>query len=129
MSGSNLGRAARFLLPVLVGLLGAGASPGNLQRQTEFGIELARKGLWQEAIFRWKRSLAINPYSAILHNNLAVAYETLGRYDEAAREYERALELGRNRYEEIRENYESFMAFYSVYRESRPEEKEQEQDG
>ena len=97
-------------------LTGCGATGSNFQRQTEFGIESAQKGLWNEAIFRWNRSLEINPYNPLLHNNLAVAYESLGQFDQAAEAYERALELGRNRYDAIRQNYELFMAFYSVYR-------------
>jgi tetratricopeptide (TPR) repeat protein len=90
----------------------------ELQRQVKFGIESAERGLWQEAIFRWKRALDINPYSAIVHNNMAVAYETLGEFDEAAKSYEKALQYSKNRYEEIRENYEQFMAFYSIYRQT-----------
>ena len=117
-------RMAGFLLSLLILLFGSGGSRSTIQKQVEFGIESAQKGLWNEAIFRWKRSLKINPYSPILHNNLAVAYETLGRYEEAAKEYEKALEFGRNRFKDIRENYEQFMAFYSVYNQNRREEPE-----
>ncbi|MCZ6670590.1 MAG: tetratricopeptide repeat protein [Acidobacteria bacterium] len=117
-------RMAGFLLSLLILLLSSGGSRSTIQKQVEFGIESAQKGLWNEAIFRWKKSLKINPYSPILHNNLAVAYETLGRYEEAAKEYEKALEFGRNRFKDIRENYEQFMAFYSVYNQSRREEPE-----
>ena len=115
-------RMAGFLLSLLILLFGSGGSRSTIQKQVEFGIESAQKGLWNEAIFRWKRSLKINPYSPVLHNNLAVAYETLGRYEEAAKEYEKALEFGRNRFKDIRENYEQFMAFYSVYNQNRREE-------
>jgi tetratricopeptide (TPR) repeat protein len=102
-------------------VFGCGAAHSELQRQVKFGIEAAQMGLWQEAMFRWQRALAINPYSAIVHNNMAVAYETLGQFDEAAKAYEKALAYSKNRHEEIRENYEQFMAFYSVYRQSRNE--------
>lgn len=117
-------RTAGFLISLLILLFGSGGSRSTIQKQVEFGIESAQKGLWNEAIFRWKRSLKINPYSPILHNNLAVAYETLGRYDEAAQEYEKALEYGRNRFKDIRENYEQFIAFYSVYNQNPREESE-----
>lgn len=117
-------RMAGFLLSLLILLLSSGGSRSTIQKQVEFGIESAQRGLWNEAIFRWKKSLKINPYSPILHNNLAVAYETLGRYEEAAKEYEKALEFGRNRFKDIRENYEQFMAFYSVYNQNRREEPE-----
>ncbi len=97
-------------------LTGCGATGGHIQRQIEFGVESAQKGLWNEAIFRWERSLLDKPLDPLLHNNLAVAYESLGRFEQAEEEYERALELAENRYDAIRQNYEQFMAFYSVIR-------------
>lgn len=57
----------------------------------EFANKLAREGLWQEAIYRWQKSMTADGGSAALHNNLAVALESLGRYEEAEREYQLAL--------------------------------------
>jgi Flp pilus assembly protein TadD len=59
----------------------------------EFANKLAKEGLWQEAIYRWQKAKTPDSGSAALHNNMAVALESLGRYEEARREYEQALKL------------------------------------
>ncbi len=112
----------RYSLPgllVLVGtcfsgpsLLGAETNPRDLaQRQVEFGIEVARKGLWKEAVFRWQKALEVDPDNARARNNLGVAYEQEGQFELAEAEYKRALELdSENMY--IRQNYELFREGY-----------------
>ncbi len=75
--------------------------------QVKFGITAAQKGLWDEAIFRWKKEVQSNPDSAAAHNNLAVAYELKGLWDEAKKEYEAALKLSPNN-SHIKANFESF---------------------
>ncbi len=60
------------------------------------GVEATREGRWDEAVALWTKVLAADPSSAAAaaaHNNLAVAYERLGRFEEAGREYEAALKL------------------------------------
>ena len=49
--------------------------------------------LWNEAVFRWERVIEIDPQYARAHNNLGVAYEALGKTDEAIEAYKRATEL------------------------------------
>lgn len=61
--------------------------------QIGFGIWAADRDLWDEAIFRWKKVLAQEPRSVAAHNNLAVAYEKKGLWEEARKEYEAALKL------------------------------------
>jgi len=58
-----------------------------------FANKLAKEGLWQEAIYRWQKAKTPDGGTAALHNNLAVALESLGRYEEAEREYQLALKL------------------------------------
>ena len=77
----------------------------------EFGLEAAKRGLWREAAFRWERSIKQTPDNARLHNNLAVAYESLGDLVRAAAEYKEALRLDPGK-EEIRANYESFKEIH-----------------
>ncbi|MDH7513244.1 MAG: tetratricopeptide repeat protein [Clostridiales bacterium] len=75
--------------------------------QVSFGIWAAEQDLWDEAIFRWKRAVALDPNSVAAHNNLAVAYEKKGLWEEARREYEIALKLApENRW--LKANYQSF---------------------
>ncbi|MFQ6109292.1 MAG: tetratricopeptide repeat protein [Candidatus Aminicenantales bacterium] len=91
----------------------SGCSRPFSQDQLHFGIEAAKKDLWDEAIFRWKRVLATDPNSAAAHNNLAVAYEKKGLWDEAKREYEIALKLKpENSY--IKTNYQNFLRRYEL---------------
>jgi Flp pilus assembly protein TadD len=54
---------------------------------------MAMRGLWKEAYFRWQKSLAREGESALLHNNMAVALEKMGKLAEAEKEYEKALKL------------------------------------
>ncbi len=91
----------------------AGASPGRgeMKQQWDFGIEMARRGAWKEALFRFRRSVELDPKNAQLRNNLAVAYESVGDYRAASREYGRALELDAKN-ERIRSNFDSFQTFY-----------------
>ena len=81
----------------------------NLQsNQIQFGITAAQRGLWDEAISRWKKAVQSNPDSSAAHNNLAVAYEIKRNWDEAKKEYETALKLSPNN-SHIKANFENFM--------------------
>jgi type IV pilus assembly protein PilF len=81
------------------------------RKQVEFGIEVAKQGLWQEAIFRWKKAVELDPNNASARNNLGVAYEQAGEFELAEEEYERALELDSSSVY-IRQNYELFREAY-----------------
>jgi len=84
---------------------------GDAKKQVEFGIEVARRGLWYEAIFRWKKAVELDPQNASARNNLGVAYEQSGDFELAEEEYERALELAPDSVH-IRQNYELFREAY-----------------
>lgn len=75
--------------------------------QVDFGIEVAQRGLWREAIYRWERAVEIDPTYSAAYNDLAVAYEHEGQLDKARRAYEKALELDPQN-TQIRQNYELF---------------------
>ena len=62
-------------------------------QEVAFGIEVAQKGLWQEARFRFERAAQLDPGNAAALNDLAVALEQMGEFDEARKAYEKALEL------------------------------------
>src|SRR2546427_7373388 len=96
-------------------ILLASVFPGAARRDTvkqemRFGAEAAQRGLWREAAFRWEKVLKNDPDNARVHNNLAVAYESLGQFDRARKEYEEARRLATDS-KEIRNNYESFLEF------------------
>jgi Flp pilus assembly protein TadD len=84
------------------------------QSQIAFGSEVARKGLWREAAFRFEQAIAREPGNARAHNNLAVALEATGEFARALAEYKKALDLGPND-SYIRRNYARFAEFYTSY--------------
>jgi Tfp pilus assembly protein PilF len=101
--------------PVLFALLltAASAAPAradareDAKKQVEFGISVAQRGLWREAIYRWERAAQLDPTYAAAHNNLAVAYEHEGDFDKARGAYEKAIELEPDN-ALIKQNYELF---------------------
>ena len=104
--GSNTLRL--FCIIVLAAAFAAAASHDNFKQEMRFGAEAAQRGLWREAAFRWEKILKAEPDNAHVHNNLAVASESLGEFDKARREYEEAHRLAPDS-KEIRSNYESFL--------------------
>ena len=75
--------------------------------QVDFGITVAQRGLWREAIYRWERAVEIDPTYAAAFNDLAVGYEHEGQLDKARQAYEKALALEPHN-AQIRQNYDLF---------------------
>lgn len=98
------------LLTALGGVAHADAR-SDAKAQVEFGIAVAQRGLWKEAIYRWDRATQIDPTYAAGFNNLAVAYEHEGMLDKAAEAYERALKLEPNNVL-VRQNFELFKEIH-----------------
>ena len=102
---------SRFIVVLL--LLTAAVAPlaadarSDAKKQVEFGITVAQRGLWREAIYRWERAAQIDPKYAEALNNLAIAYEHEGDLEKARVAYEKALELEPNN-ALIKQNYELF---------------------
>jgi Tfp pilus assembly protein PilF len=87
-----------------------GGDTSKAETQKQFGVRMAKMNLWREAMFRFNRAVEINPNDAMAHNNLAVAYEANGDFDNAAKEYKEALRLDRsNSY--IQKNYSRLVEF------------------
>jgi Tfp pilus assembly protein PilF len=79
----------------------------DAKEQVAFGINVAQRGLWREAIYRWEKAVEIDPSYAAAHNDLAIAYEHEGQLDKARKAYEKAVELEPNNLQ-IRQNFELF---------------------
>src|SRR5215210_8630982 len=84
---------------------------GQAKEQVEFGIQVAQRGLWKEAIYRWERATQIDPTYAAAFNNLAVAYEHEGLLEKAGEAYERALKLEPNN-TMVRQNFDLFKEIH-----------------
>ena len=84
-------------IAILLCLVLSGCAAFRDTSQTEaynrFAIRAAQAQLWNEAIFRWKQVITVDPDDAKAHNNLGVAYEAVGNMDEAIAAYQRAAEL------------------------------------
>ena len=79
----------------------------DARAQVEFGIDVAQRGLWREAIYRWEKAIEIDPTYAEAHNNLAIGYEHEGEFEKARQAYEKAVKLAPNNMQ-IQQNYELF---------------------
>ena len=104
---------SRFLATFFAVALAASASAAyadvrnDAKAQVDFGISVAQRGLWREAIYRWEKAVEIDPTYAAAFNDLAVAYEHEGQLDKARQSYEKALAIEPNN-AQIKQNYELF---------------------
>ncbi len=76
-------------------LLGCATSRDATQASAynRFAIKAAQAELWNEAIFRWEQVIALDTENSKAYNNLGVAYEALGKTEEALACYQRATEI------------------------------------
>ncbi len=107
---------ARLLVLAAVVVFGACGTSGALRAKDEMkaGVRAGQRGYWQEALFRFQRAQAAEPGNAEVLNNLAVAFEALGRYDDALAAYKQALQAAPHDLS-IRRNYARFAEFYTSY--------------
>ena len=83
---------------------------GPAGQQEDFGVRMAKMNLWREAMFRFKRAVELNPDDAMAHNNLAVAYEANGDFENAGKAYREAMRLDKSN-QHIQKNYSRFVEF------------------
>ena len=102
--------SAVLLLTALAGPAYADAR-SDAKAHVEFGIAVAQRGLWKEALYRWEKATQLDPTYAAAFNNLAVGYEHEGMLDKAAEAYERALKLEPNN-ALVRQNFELFKEIH-----------------
>lgn len=106
-------------LAAAAALAGAVALPAAessaAKAQLEFGVTMARRGLWHEAMFRFEAARRAEPGNVRALNNLAVAYEAVGRFDDALAAYRDALKAEPNN-RRLRQNYQRFVEFYQSFR-------------
>src|SRR5262245_47657604 len=82
LPGMRLGRIfGASLLVVSTSLPALADARKDAKKHVEFGIEVAQKGLWREAIYRWEQAAKIDPNYSAAYNDLAVAYEHEGQFE------------------------------------------------
>jgi Flp pilus assembly protein TadD len=94
------------------------------EEQMDFGIAMARRGLWSEALFRFRQADLKDPGNPAILNNLAVASEAVGLFDEALGFYQKALKLAPSE-RDLKRNYARFVEFYQAFK---PEEEVEENE-
>jgi Flp pilus assembly protein TadD len=83
----------------------------DAEDQVEFGMALAKSGLWSVAVTHWQKAVQIDESYPAAWNNLAIGFEQTGKFAEAREAYETALKLDpKNNY--IRHNYQEFREIY-----------------
>jgi Tfp pilus assembly protein PilF len=92
----------------------ANSATEEVKLQVKFGVRAAQEGHWDEAIYRWKKTILLDPNSLEAHNNLAVAYEQTGEYDFALEEYQTAYRLN-SQNDVVKNNLDRFRDFYRKY--------------
>jgi Flp pilus assembly protein TadD len=100
-------------ITIATGCASSGAQ-GRAHAELREGVRAAQRNYWQEALFRFQNAKALEPSDPEVMNNLAVALEALGRYDEALATYKEAL-TGASKPTALRRNYARFAEFYSSY--------------
>ncbi|MDL2716970.1 MAG: tetratricopeptide repeat protein [Acidobacteriota bacterium] len=90
----------------------AAKSGGSWKGENAYGTEMARKGFWREALFRYEKAAAAQPANAAVQNNLGVAYESVGETSRALAAYKKALELSPQD-PKIKRNYARFAEYYT----------------
>ncbi|HEY0511680.1 MAG TPA: tetratricopeptide repeat protein [Thermoanaerobaculia bacterium] len=111
-------RASKLLvLAALLALSACGGygRPNQASSQLAFGVDMAKRGLWDEALFRFREAERLDPDNPRIQSDLGVAYEAAGQFDKALGYYQKALKLAPND-KGIRTNYARFVEFYQGFK-------------
>lgn len=132
-----------FIAALALGMLALAPPPSYAAKQpkagsqVQFGVDMAKRGLWNEALFRFQRALVERPNDGRILNNIAVSYEALGLFEQALETYRQGLEASPGD-RDLRNNYSRFLEFYQSFKpdeeptpaeESPAEESEEMTDG
>ncbi len=80
----------------------------------EWGFKAARRGYWQEALMRFQRANELTPDQPRILNNIAVAQEANGLYEQALLTYQTGLSID-PRDRALQRNYARFQEFYASF--------------
>ena len=106
-------------------MVGGRKPPDSKTSQLAFGVEMAKRGLWSEALFRFKQADRASPGNPRILNNMAVAYEALGNFEKALDYYQSAIKADPGN-KELKRNYSRFVEFYRAFKPETPETPERQ---
>lgn len=90
---STLAAVAFVLATAALAVPSPAVAQESYSQLMKFAADMAKRGNWREAKFRWEMAARIPPDSGKVLNNLAVAHEALGDLEAAQEAYRRALSL------------------------------------
>ena len=96
-------------------LLAKDATSKGVSEQLAFGSQMAQRGLWNEALFRFRQAEKLEPGNIRAMNDVAVALEAIGKFEDALAAYQRALKADPNSVE-LKRNYGRFVEFYQSFK-------------
>ena len=112
-------RLVTLVLVAVLAFAGCGSSAGSPvvtpDAQLRFGVDMAERGLWSEAFFRFQQAQRLQGDTPKVLNNLAVASEAMGQFDQALEYYKQALRLAPGD-ADLKGNYDRFVSFYESFR-------------
>jgi Flp pilus assembly protein TadD len=114
MSLRKLGPTAALLLLASSASL-ARAAEVSVGAQLRFGTKMAQRGLWNEALFRFRQAERIEPNNARVLNNIGVALEAVGKFEDAEATYKRAAQADPTN-PQVKKNLARFVEFYQGYK-------------
>lgn len=108
--------AALIMLAVCVAGAATAGSPASKEAaaEMEWGYKAGRHGYWQEALVRFQHANELTPDQPRILNNVAVAQEANGMYEQALLTYQEGLTIAPNN-DALRRNYLRFQEFYTTY--------------
>jgi tetratricopeptide (TPR) repeat protein len=119
MNRLKVARSAVTMSVLLWTCLGTSAlvakGDSDAKSQLGFGVDMAKRGLWSEALFRFEQAHRLSPGNVSILNNLAICYEAGGRFEEALATYREALNLAPEN-KVVKQNYSRFAEFYQGFR-------------
>jgi tetratricopeptide (TPR) repeat protein len=90
------------------------SSKEEAKEQMKFGLNAAKRGYWLEALSRFESANELVPGRVNVLNNIAIALEAAGRFEEAMVTYQTAVEIAPND-SVLRRNFSQFKEFYEEY--------------
>jgi Tfp pilus assembly protein PilF len=80
--------------PVKVKAASQSSQDQTIQKHLDNGIQFGNEGDFEKAIAEFKEVLKIDPINVHAYNNIGVAYFRIGKLDDAAAYYTKAIDLG-----------------------------------
>lgn len=107
----SAGLVVAATLTLAPGTAAAAGPKEQAHEQMKFGVKAANRGYWLEALMRFEHANRMTPNDPHILNNIAVALEAAGRFEQALVAYQSALAVAPQD-RTLQRNYKFFKEFY-----------------